>query len=358
MPINSDNIALVEIFGSHDECLLSQMNAIKLSGKKLLFICSYEILSRNPEFNDYYDKVVIVDMSGSKKNKSKEIKRIWQEIKEFEASKVILNTAQGSRIRNLCFKALFSKVEFIGIIHTTLKLKGSFTQKLISWKVKKYFLLSEFLLHSIPKSKKVAIDYFYPIRYPKFHVPFSSSDEIIIAIIGGMEDRRKDLTGLIQMIKSLKSAKIKFVFLGKSDRNNPEAVRFGQFLKNEGLEDRITLFDSFVSQEIFDAHLKKANFIIPLVHPNTPSAKEYFRNQISGAMSVSFAYKIPMLIHENYEFIKEMNPAAFYYSLENFEDVLLKSNKKRAEKVAEMNSFEPYNIEFQEKRYISFLLKE
>ena len=113
-------------------------------------------------------------------------------------------------------------------------------------------------------------------------------------------------------------------WLGKSNKNAQEVVNFVNLLKNENLENKVTLFDSFVSQELFDSHLKQTDLILPLVHPDTPSADQYFRNQIAGAMSVSFAYKKPMLIHKAYSHIEEMNTASFYYDFNDFDKVLIR----------------------------------
>ena len=79
--MKSNTIALIEIGGSHDECLLSQMHAIKSTGRKLLLITFMEILERNPEFNNYIDDMLFVDMSGSKRERGKEVGKIWKKIK-------------------------------------------------------------------------------------------------------------------------------------------------------------------------------------------------------------------------------------------------------------------------------------
>ena len=354
MGLNSENIALVEIGGSHDECLLTQLHALNNEGKKITLITTAELINRNPIFEDYIEDLLIVNMTGSKSLKSKEIKRVWKEIKNKETSKVIFNTAQGSRIRNICLYALFHKVEFIGIIHTTLKFQASFTQKIINWKIKKYFVLSEYLLSTIPPPKGIQVGYFYPLRYVDFEQKLAPKKGLIISIIGGVENRRKDLAGFVKLLISIKKEPISFVFLGKSDKNSSEVSDFVKLLKSENLQEKVTLFDSFVSQEQFDFHLKQSDLILPLVHPETPSADQYFKNQIAGAMSVSFAYKIPMLIQKGYSHIEEMKTASFYYDLNNFKEVLHSSIDELSLKANEMKAFEAYNKEYQEKRFIDF----
>jgi len=94
---------------------------------------------------------------------------------------------------------------------------------------------------------------------------------------------------------------------------------------------------------------------LPLVHPNTPSADQYFRNQISGAMTVSFGYKVPMMIHREYEFIEEMREASFYYEQETFSQDVEKALNIVEVKMAEMRKHLPYSSEEQERRYADFL---
>ena len=94
---------------------------------------------------------------------------------------------------------------------------------------------------------------------------------------------------------------------------------------------------------------------MPIVHPNTKSAEEYFKSRMSGAMSVSFGYKVPMLIHEGYEQINEMKAASYYYNFENFETVLFSALETTDKKKAEMKAHEAYDVDFQEQRYLKFL---
>ena len=66
-------------------------------------------------------------------------------------------------------------VEFIGIIHTIRKFQGSFTQKLIHRKNRKYLLLSDFLLDKITTPKKLKVESFYPLDYPKFNLKITKT---------------------------------------------------------------------------------------------------------------------------------------------------------------------------------------
>lgn len=350
--MKKSRIALVEIGGSHDECLLTQMHAIRNHGHELVLITTKNVAERNPEFQKYLDETVIVDAENLARKVL--VKTVWSTLKELKIEKAVLNTAQGKVIRDLCLKAFLHPIEFIGVIHTTRMFTESFTQKIIHRKIKKYFLLSEFLHSKVTPPKNVSIDYFYPLRFPLLH-HFIEKRKKVVAIIGGVEERRKDLDGFIQMIRPLKDKNVQFVFLGKSDISKPEVPGFLKRLEEENLTEIVTTFDQFVSQEIFDATLQNADLILPLVHPETPSSDQYFRNQISGAMTVSFGYKIPMLIHAAYQEIQEMQPASFYYDFDSFDSILTNALEGLEEKRTQMREHLPYSAEEQERRYIDFL---
>lgn len=345
-------IVLVEVGHSHDECLLTQMMAIKEAGYQCTLVCTQDIPDRNPAFKRWVDNFFII--SDQRGDRFSEMRRTMKHIKKQKAERVVLNTAQGTLARNLCLLGLFSKVEFIGIIHTLLKLEGSFTQKVISWKVKKYFVLSEFLYSKIPAKQQRQFGYFYPIAFDGAKDDKAPHEGTIITIIGGVERRRKDLEGFLQMVK--KDASTHFYFLGKSDKNDQNVQAFINGLEENGLREQVTLFNEFVSQETFSEVLNKTDFILPLIHPNTPSAKEYFNNQITGAMTVSFGYKIPMLVHEAYDQIEELKVASVYYSLVNFNEMLASAKESRVDQVAKMCAHESCDEGAQKKRYFSFLM--
>jgi hypothetical protein len=349
-----ETIALIEVAGSHDECLLTQMHAITNSGNRVVLVCTQEIRERNPHFEPYVDAFFIVTFNGSNFKRLGEMRRTLKFMEKKGVTRAVLNTAQGDLMRNLCIIALFSSIEFTGIIHTTRKLKGSFTQRMISKKVKKYLLLSEYLLSTVKAPKGVSLDYFYPIR-------FVTSTEVIekrtkvVTVIGGVENRRKDLNGFLQMIEQIQEENIRFFFLGKSDPSNEDVQHFQEKIKELGLTTKIVTFDDFVPQKEFSTYLNNTDLILPLIHPDTPSADQYFKNQISGAMSVSFGLKIPMLIHEAYQNIEEMNGASFYYSVDSFSEVLSSSLQTVDSKKTAMKNDERYNVDFQEERYLKFL---
>lgn len=352
-----EKVAIVEFAASHDECLMSQFVALKDNGCNVTFVSIQEMYNRNAFLHPYIDEFKCVKFSGQAIKDFSLMRKLNQYFIMNGITKVILNTAQGAHVRNLCLTASKS-IEFIGTVHTLKKFQGSFTQKLIHLKVKKYFVLNDYFLAQIIAPKGIQIASFYPIRFPRFDFQLEkNNDGKWITVIGGVENRRKDLIGSIPLMQELVLKGYRFIFLGKSDFNHPDVVYFNQFLKDAGIEKEVTLFDSFVSAEQFDAYLRGTDLIWPMVHPNTPSAFEYFKNQISGAMNVSFAYKIPMLVHEGYTNEWEDFSSSISYNFENFSQKVIEGFEKREEiqrKLIETEKFDPL---YQEKKYIEFIFK-
>lgn len=349
------NVAVMEIGGSHDECLLSQFFALKQRGCRVYFIGTVELWQRNTSFHALVDVFYSVKLAQGALADFLTMRRLNAYFESHNIRKVILNTAQGGHVRNLCLTAKKS-TEFIGIIHTLRKFNGSFTQRVISKKIKKYFVLNDFFLTQIQASTQQRITSFYPLRFPSFDTsPEERGSSKQITIIGGVENRRKDLSGSIGLMKELVDLDLNFVFLGKSDPNNEGVQQFKETLRENELLDHVILYDHFVDEKEFDRMVKQSDFIWPLVHPETESAKEYFRNQIPGALNVALGYKIPLLVHA--DFIEEWLDLrhAASYRLETFRSDLEKALVNQGQLKSALEQAESYNPSFQEEKYLEFI---
>lgn len=346
-----EKVALIEVDGSHDECLLTQISALKQANIHVTLICTQAIRDRNSNFEALVDAFLIVDVTQKHKLI---VHTISNYLKNEAFDTAVFNTAQGAKVRDISLKLLFSKITLIGIIHTTRKFEGSTTQKIINLKVKKYFLLSEFLFKKVKPPRGILVDYFYPIRFPEFNTPRLKNETLTISIVGGVETRRKDLDGFIEMVKTTTAENIQFVFLGKSDPNSSEVLELKAALQSNGLINRVKLYDSFVSQEEFDAQLKQTDALLPLVHPDTPSADQYFKNQISGAVNVGFGYNIPLLIHSTYEKVNELQHRAIFYDLNTFSSVISNCKPQLVSIEEWMKNDVEMKNDIQEKRYLDF----
>lgn len=349
-------VAILEIGGSHDECILSQMIGLKNAGSEIVFCGSREMLEKNSAFSRYIDEFREVILPGSMVGDFLAMVRLNKWFVRSKIDIVIANTAQGGHIRNLCLTAP-QQVKFFGIIHTIKLLDNSFTQSLISKRIKNYFVLNDTLKQYATIKEGIIVRSFYPLSYPHFYEQVDKpSGEFWVAVIGGVEYRRKDLDGFVRMADSVPDY-VHFYFLGKSNRNSGEVKRFLEQLEDRDLRDRVHLFDDFLSEEVFDAYLKQTEAIFPLVHPDTPSAEEYFTRQISGAVNVAFSYKIPLMIHEHYRDWEDFRHGTVLYTFENFREQFLRLMENHTELKNQLKSNLKFSSEFQNQQFAEVVLE-
>lgn len=353
-------IALIEIGGSHDECLLSQVVALKNAGCYVAFCGSKKMMDRNLKFHEYFDEfkeIVFPKKSLGDFNVMRNLSK-WLVSQGFHC--LVANTAQGGHIRNLCLTAS-RKMLFLGIVHTTKMFEGSFTQNLISRKIKNYFVLNDSLLEKIDLKSRhlrgISVRSFYPLTYPRFNETIEKPEnEFWVGILGEVENRRKDLSQFNDLVKS-SPENVKFVFLGKSNFSKDDVRVFYSKLEKDSLLERVVIFDDFIDQIGFDSYLSKMDCIMPLVHPGTISATEFFNRQISGAINAAFSYKIPLVIHDNYRTWPDFDQGVYFYNNETFLNCLRAAMKQKATLVSEMEKHEKFDCVKQENRFANCVIE-
>jgi hypothetical protein len=391
-------VALIEMDSSHDECLLTQINALKQRGCWILLITNEEVRARNQYLENLVDEWREIDPKGKKIRgaaigDAMIIWRMVRSLKKQKIEKVIFNTGQGGHVRNACLFSLFSKMEFIGIIHTIRKFQGSFTQRVIGMKMKKYFVLADFLKEQViptPTSAPLShrreantkaaeqavakqqemqtsvssyqshrnrmpkLQSFYPLDFPKEDFIPEKDDKLHISIIGAVESRRKDLEGFVSLVEQ-SDPSVHFHFLGKADPNDEDIIQLKEELEKISRLDQVEFFETRIEFTEMNQILRKSNAILPLVHPNTPSADEYFRHQIPGAMSMTLGYNIPLLLHQSVKHIGELQPASVYYSMSDFSEALTKltSEENIIREVMEQSA--EFSSAHQYKKYLNFI---
>ncbi len=348
-------VALLEIGGSHDECILSQLIGLKQQNVKIIFCSTKAMFEKNSFFSNYIDEFYEITFPKTMIGDFLVMIRLNKWLKQQKVDVLIANTAQGGHVRNLCLTSS-SKIKFIGIIHTIKMLEKSFTQSLISRKIKHYFVLNDTLKSFISPNSPIRVDSFYPLSFPNYSSRIDKpNDQIWIAIIGGVENRRKDLSGFIEMA-SQTSENIHFYFLGKSNHQSENTIEFKKQLSEYKLEKRVHLFDDFLTQETFDNYLNQINGIFPLVHPNTSSAEEYFTRQIPGAINIAFGYKIPMMIHSHYQNWEDFNKGVVFYDLNNFKQQFDRFINQQIELKNQLIDNPKFKTEFQNQLFANSVL--
>jgi hypothetical protein len=353
--MEKQRIALVEFGGSHDECLLTQMEALQSAGREIFFVTNERLYERNPHLHRFCSGVHFVEPTGRAIGDVLLMRRLVRRLAAEGVAKIVFNTAQGGHVRNLAL-LLSRRMKAYGIIHTVRKFQGSFTQKVIHRKIKKYVVLSDDLRERIYPPSGISVGSFYPVSFPHFdhQPPEKPAGEVRIAITGGVENRRKDLAAVIGFIQQTPET-VQFVFLGKTDPDHVDAQAFLQRVELLGLKHRIRYFTEFVPHERFDVILRETDFLLPLIHPGTPSADEYISNQISGAFTIAFGYTIPLLIHEQYSTEDDLRISAHFYTEDTFAQELKEAVSRHAELQARIAAEEKWTKAFQYRNYLRFL---
>ena len=350
-------IALIEFGESHDECLLSQAKALYVNGIKAYLYCSVSLWERNPAIQKYIVKHIEIKNNNSWRGQINLALFLRKNLLKNKINKLVFNTAQGALVRNLCLITP-RKIELIGILHTIKKLKNSFTQKIISLKIKRYLVLNQSLLNNVKTPSKIKIGVFYPLEYTSGKQNLTKDkNKTWIVIPGEVQQRRKDLLGSVKMMKEAyqKNKNLLFIFLGKKDPSWQETKKFVDLLKKDKIYNNCKFFNEFIDNDLFMSFVQKADFLWPMVHPNTESADEYFVNQISGTINLSFSLKIPLLIHQEYSSWEDFNSSSILYTKSNFSRKLNSGVEQRNFIINKMKNCSNFSKEKQLSKYLNFI---
>ncbi len=347
-------VAIVELSGSHDECIYSQLKFIKsLEGVSISLFCSRN-LQNNIEYFDLVDNVYCIDIHDGLKGYL-HLRMLAKQIRQHNFNKVILNTAQGRKIMRLLKHSLGKNTEIIGILHNLRKLNGSNSQKKISAKLKKYYLLSDYLTEKVDKTKhkKLQFGAFYPIFFPEYPEQKlkKKKGEIWISIPGQVELKRRDYKALFDALETEKIAEhIKFILLGRSGHQHGDGAYIKRRLKTLEIKNKFIIWDDFVQTDLFYSYLKKSDYIMPLIHSGHQSF-ELYEYQITGAFNLAYGYKIPLLMEDSLKNIQDFKETSVFYNQENVIKVI--NNLKPVEEKNSFDIYQKWTFECQKEKYLA-----
>lgn len=192
-------VLIFECTTSHSELIYSQLKFLNAYNFKIhLWI--------NEKADITYFSWVTVTLINSADNRLQIISKLVRHIKSLNIDYIIFNTAHGLLIRDLSIVLFFSKVKAVGILHKAEKVVKSFTQKIISLKVRNYFVLSDYVLSWLKtntRGYKINFSSFYPIFFPVSNfINNSREDEFVVCIPGAIEPERKDYNFLINFLRN------------------------------------------------------------------------------------------------------------------------------------------------------------
>ena len=346
----SMKIALVELSESHEECLYSQVQFLSGSATIDLFLHPRHEAHIAP-YRAHSNKIFFIPV------KFGLVKRIGLAFSLAKTlaryDKIIFNTASSSKLlRNTVLILRFFKSECIGVLHNAKKLESSFTQRLISIKIKKYFVLNDHLLRVIPRNRKIQLCSFYPIYFPTFSAPIRKpKDEVWLVVPGSIDFERRDYTRLLDALKTTPhNSNLKVVILGRLNVASQDGEKLFQYISENNLHHYFITFDNFIPNAIFHTYLKNADFILPLLTLN----EAYLTYKISGSFNLAFAYKKPLLCHNFFTPIPDIYENAIFYDKASLPEVLQALTKAKPSSKPLYHA-PKWDFVVQKERYLKFV---
>ncbi len=341
-------VALVEIGGSHDECLYSQIRIIKSHSNIHLTLVCNEVLEGNTKHFDLIDEKVFVSVRSGFKQWL-DLFRIWQTLRAKNFEKIIFNTAQGRAVSRLFRFPFKNGIEFYGILHDTSKVSSSHSQRFISKRMDHYFVLSHYLLRTIKNDSSYSV--FFPVYFPDYQDQKVSKEEgeIWICVPGQVELKRRDYTALFDSIQEFGVAKnIKFLLLGRCEHSHGDGSFVKKRIAELSVSDNFFTWDEFVPVSIFYSLIKNSDYIMPLIHEDHISGNLY-KNQISGAYNLAVAYSKPILaeLDVSEKMLSEYNPITY-----EKRGMMKTINQLGVPDVTNLYSDNKWSFDFQRKLYL------
>lgn len=337
-------ILYVEISTAHTEIINSFVSALTPEYEVLLLINEKSL----PRVQHLSKKIKIETL-----NEESYLSDILACKRRFMPDILLLNSAQGRKVRDLCLRLMFDRIPIVGVHHNAENIFKSFTQKIIHFKIKKYIVLADFIKEFLKSkiSRKIEIESFYPLSYVQTNAVLLNSTEKYIAIPGVLEQDRRDYLGLVELVRLYDrklDSSLKFVLLGNA--KNHDGPRVVETIHNCKLESRFVLFDFYVEDDLMLSYVEKSLAVMPLLHPGTRWFDKYFETKISGSYSLAFAFNKPLLMHEVFKEKVEFQGNGVFYSFDFFKDAIETALHFKPEV-----STQKYSPGFQKQKLLQFI---
>jgi hypothetical protein len=308
--------ALVEFSTSHLICLQSQIRFLKEAGATVELFLSTQARERASSLTGA-DRVHYLDVQNGLKGRWRTVIALRRALRDLGVEAVVFNTAEGNHVRDFSLIAP-GGILYAGFLHHANKMGRSFTQRLISGRIRRYYVLMEYLLGGLPVSTGchfAAVSLIFHAANPP-EATAKPPGEFWICIPGELEFRRRDYQGLAEAIrKNPPDPRIRFILLGSAQTRDSAA--FQELLGRTGRNSRFLVFPDYVSQEVFAGYLARCDLILPLTHPGIELYNHYRYHQVSGSFLEALAYSVPMLLDRSWTGIPEFEEISLFYDRED-----------------------------------------
>lgn len=347
--------ALVELGGSHDECLYSQAAFLKDGGFDVQLVVSEDLRPR-VEAYDNVAGIHTVTVEGGELGSLKTAWRLHRLARLIGARLVVFNTVHGAMVR--WFTLLpGGGYDLAGVVHNILKLRDSTGQKIISRRIRRYLVLNDYLLDNRVDDLDVELDWFYPIFFPKYVAvdPGRDPHELWACVPGKVDFKRRDYEGLLKsLVDGDMPSGLRILFLGGFEDEATRA-RVADLVTATGRPEAFTFLEGFTDHGTYQSHLAASDLVLPLLHPGTARFHEYSGVQISGAFNLAFAHRVPLLMERSFEKYRAFEDNSLFYDLQGLPATLaalVEDPSPIREKADAMRGDVRYTFGFQRDRYL------
>lgn len=304
------NVLIIEVGGSHIECVHSMVQYLHLKNNSVFLACNKKLISSVAEREKIVALLELPDRPTNRQHL-----RIAYRLRKFilknKIQAVVFNTTEITIVRNLLL--LLPWLNYTGIVHNAKRLEKSFTfTKIISRKMKKFFVLGDYLVSKLNAHQQFQIESFYPIYFPAITTfgPVKPPDECWITIPGEVFTDRRDYLSLINEVEhnNQLSANIKFILLGYNHLDEET----NKLLTNSSqLKKHFITFDHYLSYDLFHSYIKQSDYILPLL--KTDDDGFYGSGRISGSFNLGIGYQLPFFLPDTYRENQDIAPYSIYY---------------------------------------------
>ncbi len=364
MTLDKEKVIIVEHAKAHQDLIYGQVLFLIESGFKPVLWLNEDnaflpdIIKGDIEIIKYK-----FDTPNERKIFARELKKY---VKRNNIKKIVFNTSQGVKARNIIIRFLFNKVKIFGLLHDGKKLSSGFTQWSMSLKIKKYFVLNDYIadyckLLNLKHIQVISLyPYFTPHNYPEIND--NSGNGFLICVPGEVSVERRNYSYLIQTLLQNKEKlhpSVRFVLLGRPIGEDGKNIL--KTIEENNLSDIITTYSSYIEESEYLKIINNSDVLLPLIDPMVKNFHEYSFSKISGTWSVGFSLKKPLLIHISMSHIEDFKDISFFYDYDNLIDVInsicldKSSLKNKSEKY---NTVEKFTFEYQRKKYIDYITQE
>lgn len=313
--MKKQKICLIELGGSHFECMETQIHFLK-DDFHLTLLTNSDKLDKASALVPLVDEVKAMPFSANESFTLANSLNITRLLKKSDYDFIVLNTAQGG-IKWICLLSFFIgvKAKFLGILHNVHKLKKGFGQRIISQRVSHYFVFGDFLEKYAQTFSKKSISSFLPIfvRHENVVSVRKPADEFWICIPGNIEFKRRDYPKLLDAITTTNlSDKVRFVLLGATKSKDAEVLK--EKINELKINDFFILFDEYIDTQIFNTYLSLSDCVLPLLTADSSETKLYQTCKVSGSWLNVLTFHKPLLCHNIFDHLDDLQKRSIFYS--------------------------------------------